>query len=148
MSTTSLTIAVVCYVLITIVLVWWLVYEAREANDKVESLYGRVSKAYRRINELEIDVDCKRDTIKRLFLQLQQEQDASVALQRQLDDRPAELDTEPPAGSIVAVNGSTPWIRNGLDGAPWASWSLEEPDLSWAELWTSDLRVLRWGWEQ
>ena len=54
-----------------------------------------------------------------------------------------DLPPEPPVGSIAAVPGCTPFIRFsngwGRDG--------HFGFRTWLDIWTSDLRVLRNGWE-
>ena len=56
----------------------------------------------------------------------------------------ADLGTEPPSGSIVASDGGPPWAR-GNDGG-WRDDGWRYSSSTWAEVWTSDLRILRWGW--
>lgn len=128
MSTTALTIAVILYGVVTVALVAWFVHEASTYERKWRHAQRCLSAAYYRESTLERELEDKADVIYQL---------------RQRLNRPAALDDEPPEGSIVAVPGCLPWTRNGLPDAPW---STGFDDTTWVGLWTSDLRVLRWGW--
>lgn len=136
MNPTSMYVAVACYFVAMTVVVWLFVREAAKAEKKVERLQGRLAMAYRHSGQLEQMLEDKREQNKRLAARLAERANPL-----------ATLNEEPPVGTIVAVNGHVPWIRNGADAAPWSSWAAES-DLSWDLLWSSDLKILRWGWEQ
>ena len=130
MSTTSLYLAIAIYAVVMIVIVAFFVKDANRNEALYKRTLGRLSAMYVRNAELEGLLEEKANTI--------------YTLRKQLwTGRPAVLLDQPPEGSIVAVNGNAPWIRNGLPGA---AWSTGFDDKTWSKLWTSDLLILRWGW--
>ena len=84
MSTTALTIAVVCYGIITVALVAYFAHEASTYERKWQRTAARLAAAYRREADLEHQLELKADNISQL---------------RQLLVEPAALDDEPPASS-------------------------------------------------
>lgn len=54
-----------------------------------------------------------------------------------------DLPPEPAEGTILASPGCPPFIRAG---AGWFRYGYTTP-FAWADVWTSDLVILRNGWE-